>query len=69
MMLLISFTDVKGSRTHAGDAHTLTWRGARTYMRAGEAMAAKEGEIGFLKGFSALESHDSRLKISYNGDY
>lgn len=38
-------------------------------MRAGEAMAAKEGEIGFLKGFSALEGHNGRLKISYNGDY
>lgn len=68
MTLLISFY-VKGSRTHAGGAHTLTWRGARTYMRAGEAMAAKEGEIGFLRGFNALESHDGRLKSSYNGDY
>lgn len=38
-------------------------------MRAGEAMAAKEGEIGFLKGFSALEGQNGRLKISYNGDY
>lgn len=32
-------------------------------------MAAKEGEIEFLKGFSASEGQNGRLKLSYNGDY
>lgn len=37
------------SRTHAGDARAYLER--PTYRRAREAMAAKEGELGFLKGF------------------